>query len=103
MARGLKTGGRTKGTPNRATVARQQEIAATGLTPLDYMLSIMRDESNPTDMRLDAANKAAPYVHPKLAAVEHTGKGGVALTPTIIFEGMEAAKEPEADDERTIN
>lgn len=46
------------------------------------MLSVMRDESRPVDMRLDAANKAAPYVHPKLASIEHTGKDGgpVAMT-----------------------
>jgi len=76
MARGQKTGGRQKGTPNRATVARQQEVSASGLTPLDYMLSIMRDEQNPKDMRLDAAYKAAPFVHPKLASIEHSGPNG---------------------------
>lgn len=70
---GERRGGRTKGTPNKATAAKAAEVAASGLTPLDYMLSIMRDEENPKDMRLDAANKAAPFVHPKLAAVEHSG------------------------------
>ncbi len=68
-----KTGGRRKGTPNRATAAKAAEIMASGLAPLDYMLSVMRDENNPRDVRLDAANKAAPYVHPKLTAVEHSG------------------------------
>lgn len=76
MALGKKTGGRSKGTPNKATSAKAAEIASSGLTPLDYMLSVMRDEQNPRDVRLDAANKAAPYVHPKLAAVEHSGKDG---------------------------
>lgn len=38
-----------------------------GVMPLDYMLSVMRDPANPTDLRLDAAHKAAPYVHQKLA------------------------------------
>jgi hypothetical protein len=78
MAKGLKTGGRKKGTPNKATAARQAEIAGSGLTPLDYMLSVMRDEQADTATRLDAAVKAAPYVHPKLATIEsrHSGPDG---------------------------
>jgi hypothetical protein len=73
MALGKKTGGRSKGTPNRATAAKASAIAASGLTPLDYMLSVLRDEANSPEMRLDAANKAAPFVHPRLAAIEHSG------------------------------
>ena len=42
MAKGRKTGGRQKGTPNKATAERQAEIAASGLTPLDFLLNIMR-------------------------------------------------------------
>ena len=75
MAKGLKTGGRKKGTPNKATIARQAEIATSGLMPLEFMLSVMRDEQADTATRLDAAVKAAPYVHPKLAAVDHSHRG----------------------------
>lgn len=74
MAVGKKTGGRAKGVPNKATAAKAQEVAASGLTPLDYMLSILRDPDKPEDARMWAAEKAAPYVHPKLAAIEHSGK-----------------------------
>lgn len=73
MAAGQKTGGRVAGVPNKATQARQAAIAASGLTPLDYMLKLLRDESQPGDVRLDAAKAAAPYVHPRLAAVEMSG------------------------------
>lgn len=69
-------GGSRKGIPNRATAAREAAIAASGLTPLDYMISVMRDANNPTDTRLDAARSAAPYVHPKLAQTQITGKDG---------------------------
>ena len=68
-----KTGGRQKGTPNKATAARAAEIAAAGLTPLDFMLKVMRDENELPDVRLDAAKAAAPYVHPRLATIENTG------------------------------
>jgi hypothetical protein len=64
-----KTGGRKRGSPNRATAAKAAEIAKSGLTPLDYMLSVMRDRDEDPSRRLDAAKAAAPYVHPKLAQV----------------------------------
>ena len=65
-------GGRIKrGTPNKATAARQAEVAASGLTPLDYMLKLLRDESLDRHERFEAAKSAAPYVHPKLANIAH--------------------------------
>lgn len=76
MAKGAKTGGRKKGTPNKATAAKAAELAASGELPLDFMLGVMRDPAKDFEVRLDAAKSAAPYVHPKLAAIEHTGKDG---------------------------
>lgn len=73
MAVGKKTGGRQKGTPNRASQTRQIEIAASGETPLDYMLRVMRDQTQDHDRRDEMAKAVAPYVHPKLATVEHGG------------------------------
>lgn len=90
---GTRLGGRQKGTPNKATVAKAAQIAASGLTPLDYMLRVLRCEASPEAdvrtviahemMRLDAAKAAAPYVHPRLANVELTGKDGGPLQVTI--------------------
>ena len=34
--------GRKQGTPNKATAARQAEVAASGITPLEVMLDNMR-------------------------------------------------------------
>jgi hypothetical protein len=55
MARGFKTGGRQKGTPNKATVAKraraQQGLRLAderGVTPLDIMLSYKRGEGKYT-------------------------------------------------------
>lgn len=76
---GKRTGrprGRPKGSQNKASIERQAAIAASGLTPLDFMLQIMRDENKPDGLRASMARDAAPYVHPRLAAIEHTGKGG---------------------------
>ena len=76
MAVGKKTGGRRKGTPNKATIAREVAVAASGLTPLDFFLLVMRDETKDLAVRLDAGRAAAPYVHPRRMAVEHSGPGG---------------------------
>ncbi len=40
--------------------------------PLDYMLQILRNELKNDEERMDAAKAAAPYVHARLAAVEHS-------------------------------
>src|SRR5271154_424570 len=70
MARGRKTGGRKKGSRNRATAEARAEAEATGILPLDYMLSVMRD-AKVDNKRLDAmAMAAAPYLHPKLSAID---------------------------------
>ena len=71
-----RVGGSRKGIPNRATAARERAIAESGLTPLEYMIGVMRDEHQPPEMRLDAAKSAAPYVHPKLAQTQLVGKDG---------------------------
>ena len=62
--------GRPKGSPNKATAQKRAEIEASGLTPLDFMLGILRDEERPTLDRFEAAKAAAPYVHARLSAVE---------------------------------
>jgi len=65
--------GRKKGSPNKKTAETIKAVEASGLTPLEYMLSILRDEAQPHDARMDAAKSAAPYVHAKLASVEVKG------------------------------
>lgn len=47
-----------------------------GIMPLEYLLSIMRDEKQDQAVRIDAAKAAAPYVHAKLQAHQHTGANG---------------------------
>ena len=72
-----KTGGRKKGSVDKRK--REAEIAASGLTPLDYMLGIVRAETPPgldasvaiarETLRFEASKAAAPYCHPRLQAV----------------------------------
>ena len=92
-----KTGGRQAGTPNKASAARQAEVAASGVNPLEVMLANMRfhhrqaedlellsaaespeakiqilsEASRHRQMAQACAKDAANYVHPKLANIQH--------------------------------
>lgn len=68
-----KTGGRKKGTPNKRTQILEQK-AAEGITPLDFLLSVLRNEELPVEIRLDAAKAAAPFIHPRRAPEDRAGK-----------------------------
>jgi hypothetical protein len=58
--------------PAAPAAASSQKAAA--LSPLDYLLQILRDpEASPGERRW-AAEKAAPYLHPRLQSVEHGGE-----------------------------
>lgn len=110
MAKGLKTGGRQKGTPNKKSQELIAMAAEAGATPIEVMLDNMRvayesakvaegeipvltpellsaDASASFKIILQAvqrvvgfrkiaqecARDAAPFLHPKLSAVEHSG------------------------------
>jgi hypothetical protein len=47
-----------------------RQAAGSGITPLEYVLGIMRDEDQPLKVRMAAAKIALPFCHPRLAA-EH--------------------------------
>lgn len=86
-------GGRPKGSINRVTAEFRAEAAAAGLMPLDHMLAILRNPDIPDARRDWAAEKAAPYLHAKLASVEHKGDTGGQLQIIIQrFAGIEAEK-----------
>ena len=84
MAQGHKTGGRIKGTRNKRTAATVGNAEASGLMPLDYMLSVLRDDQADDARRAWAAREAAPYVHAKLTTVDVGNKGGVPLVVNLL-------------------
>ena len=79
MARGGSRAGAGRKPGSRTEKISQHAIEAgtTGTSPLDLMLSVMRNEDQPLTVRLDAAKAAAPYVHPRLNATELSGSIGI--------------------------
>src|SRR3979411_3131166 len=64
---GERRGGRKRGTPNKATVATTAALKAASadptITPLQFLLGVMRDPAAPTGLRVQVARAAAPLVH----------------------------------------
>jgi len=68
-----KTGGRKKGTPNRATVAVAEKLAAIGCDPIQELARIAMDEREETGHRIRALIELCSYVVP--GAVARHGEG----------------------------
>lgn len=62
--------GRPPGSKNQKTRDTAAAAAAAGQTPVEYLLSVMRNPSRTAAQRLEAAKAAAPYCHPRLSAVQ---------------------------------
>lgn len=77
-----KNAGRPKGSATKRTREIADRAMEEGISPLEYMLNVMRDNTEHEDprvqvardaMRFEAAKAAAPYIHPRLQAIEHSG------------------------------
>jgi hypothetical protein len=68
--------GRKPGAATKKVREAADRLAAEGLTPLDYMLGVLRGTMAYDAQRFAAAEKAAPYIHPRLQAIQHTGANG---------------------------
>lgn len=76
--------GRKRGGKNRKTREIADRAAAEGITPLEYMLKVLRDDDMDAARRDDMAKAAAPYMHPRLASVEHGGKDGSPIVVKVL-------------------
>lgn len=86
-----KGAGRPKGSANRLSAEAREAALVSGVSPLDYMLSRLRDETLDHDIRMDAAKAAAPYIHAKLAAVEHSG--GVMFSHEEMLDELDGSRD----------
>src|SRR5258705_6207855 len=90
-----RRGGRQKGTPNKSTVLKKAALSAASadpaITPLQFLLGVMRAPTAPTDLRIRVARAAAPLVHgkPGIASPE-VGKAGAIDGFTTDIVGAKA-------------
>ena len=80
MAKGVKTGGRRSGTPNRRTQDIEAKLAEVGCDPILGMARIAIDKDQPIELRATMFKELAQYVAPKRKAVEVSGPDGRALS-----------------------
>jgi hypothetical protein len=82
------------------SAALAHKAAQQGITPVEYMLNVMR-EPVPEDLNsaetfafkaraLQAASMVAPYVHPRLGQITHTGPNGGPINIMIEQEDLAA-------------
>jgi hypothetical protein len=121
--------GRKKNVPNKASVERQARVAATGKTPLDVMLENMRRTDSEAEklaaeiaaghatgesftrlvqlrrLAQECAAEAAPYVHPRLAAIAHrnTNPDGSPVRPIINVYGLSGQKIMPPDEDEAFS
>ena len=93
MAKGVKTGGRTVGTPNKATkefrdtVTKVLELNAENVAIWLKQVADGHGESAPDPAKaIDLLTKLAEYAAPKLARTEHTGQDGQAIKQSLVIE-----------------
>jgi hypothetical protein len=98
-----KTGGRKKGTPNKKTARLQEIINASGVTPLEHMLGVLRDPNASATERFEAAKAAAPYVHARLAAIEHAGNEAKPMRMVVVWGGGEELDPVDGADAEAIS
>jgi hypothetical protein len=98
---GERRGGRQPGTPNKKTALINAAFdAATSnpdLSPLDFLLEVMRDSSISPDQRIKAALAALPYVHSKPERAPATDPAPTARQtgggPDPLYEALKAWQE----------
>jgi hypothetical protein len=77
--------GRKPGSANRKTSEIANAAIKNGVTPLDYMLSVLRDPNAGPERRDRMAIAAAPYIHPRLNSVQHNSNANALPLKRPIF------------------
>src|SRR5260370_1994642 len=79
---GERRGGRQRGTPNKKTALRNAALAAAAanpeVSPLEFLLGIMRDPNVSSEFRIKAAQATFPFVHAKTGSARPGDPAGTA-------------------------
>jgi hypothetical protein len=88
-----KTGGRKKGTPNKATRTVMEKLDAFGCDPLEGLARIAMDLSNPLADRIRCYIELAQYVYPKRRPVEVLDEQSPDINVTTHLDGSDDSAE----------
>lgn len=85
MAKGIKTGGREKGTPNRDTkeIAELLKEKYPDYHPIIALAEIANNKKNDLSLRLQANKEVAKYICPQLKSID-VKQNVSALQPPVI-------------------
>lgn len=100
--------GRKKGVPNKMTAEVRKRVLASGKTPLEVLQYVYEkileaaekmapdaflvvdsqvvDRLTLFERAAEVADKAAPYMHARLQAIEHKGDGGGPIQQRVLVE-----------------
>lgn len=88
MPRGGKRegAGRKPGTPNTKTSEIAARALAEGISPLEFLMKVVRGEYPDADFshQLDAAKAAAPYCHAKIAPIDASDGGSQKVRLEVV-------------------
>jgi hypothetical protein len=70
--------GRKMGSVTKVTAQARKQALESGISPLDYMLKVMRNAKAETKRRDDMAKAAAPYLHSHLSSTNVNAKVNVS-------------------------
>src|ERR1700726_1555046 len=87
---GERRGGRQRGTPNKKPALRDSALPAAAtnpdISPLDYLLGIVRDSNESSERRFKAAQTTLPFVH----AEPGSARPGDPAGPAKLIDGTGA-------------
>ena|SRR5215467_9130743 len=91
-----KTGGRVRGTPNKATDVLARKLTMLGCDPIEGLAKIALDPETKAELKVRCFSELAQYVYPKRKAVDLHPPEDSALTVrvhSIDLGGLPISKE----------
>jgi hypothetical protein len=81
--KGVRPGGRKKGTPNKVTQMARDIAAEEGVDPIRGLCRIAKNTKLPIDIRQRAYAEVARYTYPRLNSIDVGGAGGGPVTTCL--------------------
>jgi hypothetical protein len=77
-------GGRKPGSKDKLVAAREEACLRTGQSPIAFLTEVFRNPTEPTSVRVSAAQTLCQYIYPKLSSVDVNGRDGQPLVVQVL-------------------